>query len=207
MYLSVSSINGKHLVAGQDYFHVMMRLRRQLLDNKHKLAVGHFGLARAAHLKDAPHIHAGDLRFSDKQNWPGVCRIFSQDSKDHLAPLANEDPPLRATLAYVEFDYRLLWMLTGDNVDVKADYETEHQDVAGLPEAEYQALRRQAIEDAAFCLTFAISWRHWIANHANKGRKSNHIESKYALKDHFVTRETWACPQSSQQPFHHLGAA
>ena len=182
MYLSVGSIQGKYVVAGQDYFHVMMRLRRQLLDNKHKLALGHFGLARAAHLEKCPHLHAGDLRYADKQNWPGVCRMFSALTKEWLEKEAEADPRLRPTLAYVEFGFRLLRMATGDSVQV---------DVAQLPRAEYEALRKQAVVDAAFCLTFAITWRHWLVNHANSGRKPSHIESKYEVSVHFITRETF----------------
>ena len=85
------------------------------MDNKHKLALGHFGLARAADLKDAPHLLAGDLRYCDKQNWPGVCRIFSEDTKAYLTGLAKSEPRVLPTLAYVEFGFRLMRMATGDN--------------------------------------------------------------------------------------------
>ena len=189
MYLSVGSIGGKYVLAGQDYFHVMMRLRRQLLDNKHKLALGHFGLARAAHLKDAPHLLAGDLRYSDKQNWPSMCRIFSEASKQYLSSLCESDPRVRATLAYVEFGFQLLRMATGDN----PKSEDVGLNVSSLPEVEYQALRVRAVADAAFCLTFAITWRHWLANHANKKRPPDHIESAYKMDVHFITKETFFC--------------
>ena len=182
MYLSVGSIHGKHVLAGQDYFHVLMRLRRQLLDNKHKLALGHFGLARAAHLEKCEHMHAGDLRYADKQNWPGVCRLFSVETKDWLEQQARTDPRMRPTLAYVEFGFRLLRVATGDSVPV---------DVALLPDPEREILRKQAVEDAAFCLTFAITWRHWLSNHANKGRRPDHIDSQCEMGVHFITRETF----------------
>ena len=182
MYLSVGSIKGKYCLAGQDYFHVMMRLRRLLLDHKHKLALGRMGLARASQLKECPHLHAGDLRYADKQNWQGVIRIFSKQTKEWLAKRAETDAAVVPTLAYVEFGFRLLRMATGDNVDVN---------VANLPEAQYNALRKQAVEDAAFCLTFAITWRHWLVNHANKLRKPTHIEGAYKLDTHFITRETF----------------
>jgi hypothetical protein len=158
-----------------------------LLDNKHKLALCYFLLARAAHLKDAPHLLAGDLRYSDKQNWPGVCRIFSKDSKDYLSKLAASDSRVRATLAYVEFGFRLLRMATGDNPKI----EEFGVDVSSLLGAQYQALRVQAVEDAAFCLTFVITWRHWLSNHANKKRPPSHIESAYQMDTHLITRETF----------------
>ena len=65
MYLSIGEMNGVRLLAGEDYFHVQMRVRRQLLDWKRQLALGRLGLARGSHLKKCPHILSTDVRFSD----------------------------------------------------------------------------------------------------------------------------------------------
>jgi len=182
MYLSVGQLGGKHCLAGQDYFHVMMRIRRQLLDANHRLALGRLGLARGAHLTGCPHLLAGDLRYTDKQNWAGVVRIFSMQTKKWLESRLDSDPWIATTLAYIEFGFRLLRMATGDNVAVN---------VADLPAEEFKTLRVQAVEDAAFCLTFAITWRHWLSNHAPSLVKPTHIEGQYKMETHFITRETF----------------
>jgi len=69
-------------------------------------------------------------------------------------------------------------MATGDNIPTPSLH------------CERQVLRKQAVEDASFCLTFMLYWRHWLQEVAPKGAKPSHI-GKFSIKDHFITRETF----------------
>jgi hypothetical protein len=179
MYLSVGQIGGKFLLAGEDYFHVQMRVRRQLLDLKRRLALGRAGLARGHDLDKCPHLISADLRFSDKQNWSGVARIFSKATVDWLWKQVKTDSKFKPTLAYVNFGYRLLRMATGDNTPLE-----------GKNEAEKEVLRKQAVEDAAFCLCFVLTWRYWLHKPAKRFATPAHLDKGYGV-DLMFTRETF----------------
>ena len=180
MYLSIGEIHGVPLLGGQDYFHVGMRLRRHLLDLKRRMALSRLGLARGDHLKGCKFLFRNDLLFSDKQNWNGVIRMFSDDVVDWTATAAETDPRKKSTHAYLNFGKRLLRMVTGDT----------HQ-LAGKSELEISVLRRQGVEDAAFCLVFVLLWRHWLQKHANSMERPEEIEAPYSVNANFMTRETF----------------
>ena len=179
MYLSVGQIGGKFLLAGEDYFHVQMRVRRQLLDLKRRLALGRAGLARGHDLDKCPHLLSADLRFSDKQNWSGVARIFSKATVDWLWKQVKTESKFKPTLAYVNFGYRLLRMATGDNAPLE-----------GKNEAEKEVPRKQADEDAAFCLCFVLTWRYWLHKPAKGFVTPAHLDKVYGV-DLMFTRETF----------------
>ena len=179
MYLSIGKIHDSWVLAGEDYFHVQMRVRRQLLDLKRRMALGRNGLARAHDLEGCPHLLSADLRFSDKQNWAGVCRIFSKETVDWLWTQVKNDSKFKPTLAYVNFGYRLLRMITGDNTPLE-----------GKNSDELEVLRKQAVEDASFCLCFVLTWRYWLHKPAKRFHQPDYLESGYGVELMF-TRETF----------------
>jgi len=158
MYLSIGHICGVPLFGMQDYFHVLMRVRRQLLDPNRPMALGRLGQVQASHLTfrlDVPTADGGllkeDLRYSDKQNWSGVTRIFGQQTEQALLQKADSDQTYSATYMYVMFGFRLLRMMTGDCAPLE-----------GKTPEELKVLQEQAVADAAWCLHFVIYWSNLL---------------------------------------------
>jgi len=181
MYLSIGELHGVHLLGGQDFFHVQMRVRRHLLDFKRKLALGRLGLARADHLSNCPFLYRDDLLHSNKQHWDGVVRMFSDKTVNWAKQQAEKDPRIKPTYSFLYFGSRLLRMVNGDC----------DQPASGISPTKMSVLRRQAVADAAFCMVFLLLWRYWLSKLANTEDLPDGIEKPYSVKDNFMTRETF----------------
>ena len=114
MYLSIGELHGVHLLGGQDFFHVQMRVRRHLLDFKRKLALGRLGLARADHLSNCLFLYRGDLLHSNKQHWDGAVCMFSNKTINWAKEQAEKDPRIKSTYSFLYFGSSLLRMVNGD---------------------------------------------------------------------------------------------
>jgi hypothetical protein len=181
MYLSIGELHGVHLLGGQDFFHVQMRVRRHLLDFKRKLALGRLGLARADHLSNCPFLYRDDLLHSNKQHWDGVVRMFSDKTVNWAKERAEKDARIKPTYSFLYFGSRLLRMVNGDC----------DQPASGISPTKMSVLRRQAVADAAFCMVFLLLWRYWLSKLANTEDLPDGIEKPYSVKDNFMTRETF----------------
>ena len=183
MYLSIGEINGVSLLGGQDFFHVQMRVRRHLLDLKRKMALGRLGLVRADHLSasECPFLYRDDLLHNNKQHWDGVLRMFSDRTVEWAKNRADADSRVKPTHSFLYFGNRLLRMVNGDC----------DQPLVGMDSSDRAILRRQAVEDAAFCLVFLLLWRYWLHKLANTEDLPEGVEKPYSVADNFMTRETF----------------
>ena len=110
---------------------------------------------------DAPHLQAGDLDPTDKQNWGAVQRIFSVETLGFLANKGDNSFYI-GTFGYVLFSMRLMdaWL---------ADTQRESP--------------RQCIKDAAFSHGFVIFWRWWIATSDRGETLSMHFITRETFLD------------------------
>ena len=70
-------------------------------------------------------------------------------------------------------------MVTGDNTPTE-----------GTTAEELELLRRQAVEDASFCLCVVLTWRYWLHKPAKRFAQAAHLDGQYGVHLMF-TRETF----------------
>jgi hypothetical protein len=160
------TVEGLHLIAIQDYMHLIWRLRVLLL-KQNLMHLGPGQLVSAEHLKDCPFLKTGDLDYHNKQNWGACQRLFSlrvfewmtmkadgyrwegtpvqgeyvEDwHEDAAGRSRNYEPQMAGTACYLYFGYSLMtcWLKDGE---LDPD---------------------QIIDHAAYCMAFVLYWRYWL---------------------------------------------